>query len=243
MSRVVLVTGGSRGIGKAVSSSFAKAGDTVVINYCKSRTGAEDLRSELSAENAAVYIEQADVSDYIQVKRMVDSIISKHGAIDVLVNNAGISKDGFLMLMAESDWSDVINTNLTGVYNCSKAVSEYMISRRGGVIINVASLSGITGLPGQVNYSAAKGGIIAFTRALSKELAPFGIRVNAVAPGVIETTMTDGLSEKTKQAFLDAIPLRRFGRSEEVASVIRFLASGDATYVTGETICITGGLP
>jgi 3-oxoacyl-[acyl-carrier protein] reductase len=243
MKRVVLVTGGSKGIGRAIAAVFATAGDTVIINYSASHDGAEALRQELSFGNNAVSLARADVSDYAQVRHMIDSVIAEYGQIDALVNNAGIVRDGFLMLMPESDWNDVIGINLTGVFNCSKAVSQHMISRKSGVIINVASLSGITGLPGQVNYSAAKGGVIAFTRALSKELASFGIRVNAVAPGVIETDMTALFSEKTKRTFLDAIPLRRFGRPEEVASVVRFLASDDASYITGETICITGGLP
>jgi 3-oxoacyl-[acyl-carrier protein] reductase len=233
MKRVVLVTGGSKGIGRAIAAVFATAGDTVIINYSASHDGAEALRQELSFGNNAVSLARADVSDYAQVRHMIDSVIAEYGQIDALVNNAGIVRDGFLMLMPESDWNDVIGINLTGVFNCSKAVSQHMISRKSGVIINVASLSGITGLPGQVNYSAAKGGVIAFTRALSKELASFGIRVN----------MTALFSEKTKRTFLDAIPLRRFGRPEEVASVVRFLASDDASYITGETICITGGLP
>jgi 3-oxoacyl-[acyl-carrier protein] reductase len=242
MQRVVLVTGGSKGIGKAISSAFASQGDTVVINCRKSLDEAEALRKELSGGNAIVSIEKADVSDYKQVKRMTDTIVGKYGKIDVLVNNAGFTRDGFLMLMSVKDWEEVIGVNLTGVFYCSKAVSEHMIGMRSGVIINIASLSGITGLSGQTNYSAAKGGVIAFTKALSKELAPFGIRVNAVAPGVIETEIVNSLNERTKSDFLDAIPLKRFGRPEEVASVVRFLASEDAAYITGETLCVTGGL-
>ncbi|MBI5026551.1 MAG: 3-oxoacyl-[acyl-carrier-protein] reductase [Nitrospirae bacterium] len=243
MGRVVLITGGSRGIGRAICKAFADAGDTVIINCTKSRDEAEALRQELPSGDNIIDIEQADVSDYAHVRQMLASVIQKHKKIDVLVNNAGIVRDGFLMLMSEKDWSDVINTNLTGVFNCSKAVSEYMIGQRSGVIINIASLSGITGLPGQTNYSAAKGGVIAFTKAISKELAHFNIRVNAVAPGIIESDMVDSLPEKAKKAFLENIPLKRFGRPEEVASVVRFLASDEASYITGETICVTGGLP
>ena len=168
---------------------------------------------------------------------------NEFGRIDVLVNNAGITRDGFLMLMSEKDWSDVITINLTGVFNCSKAVCEHMIGRRKGVIINMSSLSALSGLPGQTNYGAAKGGVISFTKALAKELAPFGIRVNAVAPGVVETDMTDSLPPDVKKQFLDSIPLKRFGTPEEVASVIKFLASDDAGYITGETLNISGGLP
>ncbi|MDI6745323.1 MAG: 3-oxoacyl-ACP reductase FabG [Thermodesulfovibrionales bacterium] len=240
--KVVLVTGGSKGIGRAIADIFASNGDAVVINYNKSHDEAEELRKSLSLINNAVSIEQADISDYGQVKGMTGRIIEKYGRIDVLVNNAGIIKDGFLMLMTEKDWKDVIAVNLTGVFNCSKAVTEHMISQKSGVIINVSSLSGITGLSGQTNYSAAKGGVISFTKALSKELAPFGIRVNAVAPGVIETEIVESINERVKKQFIENIPLKRFGRTGEVASVVKFLASEDASYVTGETICITGGL-
>ena len=240
--RVVLVTGGSRGIGKAISAAFAANGDTVIINYHTSFDEANKLKLELLPGNASVSLEQADVSDYPQVKRMVANILEKFGKIDVVVNNAGIVRDGFLMLMPDRDWNDVLAINLNGVFNCSKAVSEPMISQRNGIIINIASLSGITGLPGQANYSAAKGGVIAFTKALSKELASFNIRVNAVAPGVIETEIVDSLNESIKNNFLNAIPMKRFGKPEEVASVVKFLASPDAVYITGETICVTGGL-
>jgi 3-oxoacyl-[acyl-carrier protein] reductase len=243
MHRVVLVTGGSRGIGKAIAAAFASEGDAVIINYHQSANQAEAIRIELSTVSKAVAIEQADVSDFHQVRKMVQNSIERYGQIDVLVNNAGLAKDGFIMLMSERDWRDVIDVNLSGVFNCTKAVTEHMISRRRGVIINVASLSGITGLPGQVNYAAAKGGVIAFTKALSKELAPFGIRVNAVAPGIIETDMTASLNDRARERFLQAIPMRRFGTPLEVASVVKFLASDDASYITGETICITGGLP
>ena len=242
MKRIVLVTGGSKGIGKAIVTAFAEADDAVVINYSKSKNEAEALKVELSQRNDSISIEKADVANYAQVKEMINNVIEKHGRIDVLVNNAGITRDSFLMLMSERDWNDVIDINLTGVFNCSKACSEYMISRRGGVIINIASLSGITGLPGQTNYSAAKGGVIAFTKALAKELASFGIRVNAVAPGVIETEIINSLDERIKHNFLSHIPLKRFGRPEEVASVAEFLASQEASYITGETICVTGGL-
>jgi len=240
--RVVLVTGGNKGIGKAISTAFAANGDAVVINFNKSLDIAKTVLEELLPRNTTISLEQADVSDYRQVKQMINNIVEKYGKIDIVVNNAGIVRDGFLMLMSEKDWNDVIRINLNGVFNCSKAVSEPMISQKSGVIINIASLSGITGLPGQVNYSAAKGGVIAFTKALSKELAPFNIRVNAVAPGVIETEIVDSLNEKITNNFLNVIPMKRFGKPDEVASVVKFLASQDAAYITGETICVTGGL-
>ena len=240
--RVVLVTGGNKGIGKAISTAFAANGDAVIINFNKSLDIAKTVLEELLPRNTTISIEQADVSDYRQVKQMINNIVEKYGKIDIVVNNAGIVRDGFLMLMSEKDWNDVISINLNGVFNCSKAVSEPMISQKSGVIINIASLSGITGLPGQVNYSAAKGGVIAFTKALSKELAPFNIRVNAIAPGVIETEIVDSLNEKITNNFLNVIPMKRFGKPDEVASVVKFLASQDAAYITGETICVTGGL-
>src|SRR3989338_3289122 len=240
--RVVLVTGGNKGIGKAISTAFAANGDAVVINFNKSLDIAKTVLEELLPRNTTISLEQADISDYRQVKQMINNIVEKYGKIDIVVNNAGIVRDGFLMLMSEKDWNDVIRINLNGVFNCSKAVSEPMISQKSGVIINIASLSGITGLPGQVNYSAAKGGVIAFTKAPSKELAAFNIRVNAVAPGVIETEIVDSLNEKITNNFLNVIPMKRFGKPDEVASVVKFLASQDAAYITGETICVTGGL-
>lgn len=240
--RVVVVTGGSKGIGQAICRSFAHEGDIVVINYNSSVKDAENLQRELLQTNDAIRIEKADVSDYKQVKPMIDGVAEEYGKIDVLVNNAGISRDGFIMLMSDEDWDDVIRINLKGMFNCSKAVSEHMIGAGRGVIVNMSSLSGVTGLPGQTNYSAAKGGVIAFTKSLAKELARFGIRVNAIAPGVIETGMTDTLKPEIRERYLDNIPVKRFGSPDEVASVVKFLASEDAGYITGETIEVTGGL-
>ncbi len=242
MARVVVVTGGSKGIGSAICRAFAEEGETVVVNYSSSTEAAESLKAELSGSKGKVILEKADISDFTAAKRMIENIVDKQGRIDVLVNNAGITRDGFLMLMSEKDWHDVINVNLTGMFNCCRAVCEHMISERSGAIINMASLSGITGLAGQTNYSASKGGVIAFTKSLSKELARFGIRVNAVAPGMIETEMTDSLTDEARKQFLNNIPLRRFGAPQEVASVVKFLSSGDAGYITGETINISGGI-
>jgi 3-oxoacyl-[acyl-carrier protein] reductase len=242
MQRVVLVTGGSKGIGLAICRVFARENDFVIMNYNKSKNDAVALQNELLLENKTVDIEQADVSDYTQVEQMVNSIVKAYDRIDVLVNNAGITRDGYLMIMSDKDWNDVINVNLKGVFHCTKAVSKHMIDQKSGAIINISSLSGISGLPGQTNYSASKCGIIAFTKALAKELGRFGIRVNAIAPGVIETDIIDSLREDIKNNFLTNIPLKRFGRPEEVASVVKFLASDNASYITGEVICVTGGL-
>lgn len=243
MKRVIIVTGASKGIGRAICRAFACHDTFIILNYHHSDEDAHKTAHEIMSAGADAIVEKVDITDYKAVKKMIDKVVNQLGRIDVLINNAGLIRDGFIMLMNEQDWDDVININLKGVFNCSKAVSEQMIFQKNGVIVNVASLSGITGLSGQTNYSAAKGGVIAFTRALSKELAPFGIRVNAVAPGVIETDMLNSLSEKAKNKFLENIPMKRFGSPEEVASVVHFLASDKASYITGEVINITGGLP
>ncbi|MEK7828942.1 MAG: SDR family oxidoreductase, partial [Deltaproteobacteria bacterium] len=185
----------------------------------------------------------ADVSKADEVSRMVDTVVEKYGRLDVLVNNAGMAKGGLLMLMDDKDWDNVIDINLKGVFNCCKAASRQMIAQKNGAIINVSSLSGITGLSGQSDYSAAKGGVIAFTKAIAKELAQFGILVNAVAPGIIDTEMIGDIPDTVKKRFLEAIPLKRFGRPEEVAGIVKFLASPEASYITGETIVVSGGLP
>ncbi len=242
MSRVVLVTGGSRGIGAAICRAFAAEGDRVVINYNKSADDAETLMADLSNTGCEASVLKADVSRFEEARQMVAEVSSSFGRVDVLVNNAGITRDGLLMLMNEKDWHDVIDTNLTGMFYCSKAVTETMISQKSGAIINMSSLSAFSGLPGQTNYAAAKGGIVAFTKALARELAPFGIRVNAVAPGVIDTDIVTSLKEEKKKQFLGNIPLKRFGNPSEVASVVKFLASDDSSYITGETLCVSGGL-
>lgn len=243
MKQIILITGASKGIGRAICRAFACNESLIVVTYYHSDEDAHRTADDVISRGADAIVEKADVTDYKAVKKMIDTVVQQYGRIDVLINNAGLTRDGFLMLMSEQDFNDVVDVNLKGVFNCSKAVSEHMISQKKGVIINVASLSGITGLAGQTNYSAAKGGVIAFTRALSKELAPFGIRVNAVAPGVIETDMLNSLSEKAKNKFLEHIPMKRFGSPEEVASVVHFLASEGARYITGEVISVTGGLP
>ncbi len=238
-----MVTGGSRGIGEAISLSFAANGDVVVVNYISNSGRAKGLVTNIREKGGEAHAICADVAKSDDVNRMIDETVEKYGRLDVLVNNAGILKGGLLMLLDEKDWDAVIESNLKGVYNCSKAAVRQMISQRSGAIINVSSMSGITGLAGETNYSAAKGGVIAFTKAAAKELAPFGIRVNAVAPGVIATEMINDMPEDVKKRFLDMIPLKRFGTAAEVAGVVRFLASSEASYITGETIAISGGIP
>ncbi len=242
-NRVVLVTGGSRGIGAAISLDFAGCGYSVVVNYLSNRARAEALVEKIRGAGGDAFPVRADVSKAEDVAEMVATVVDRYGRIDVLVNNAGIAKGGFLMLIDEATWQDVIDTNLRGVFNTCKSVMPHMIDAKRGAIVNVSSLSGITGLAGQVPYSAAKGGVIALTRALAKEVAHFGILVNAVAPGVIETDMTEEMTDKDKQRFIDNIPLGRFGTPEEVSGVVLFLASSAAGYITGETIVVSGGIP
>lgn len=241
--RVVIVTGGSGGIGEAISLGFAFAGDIVVINYRSNAGRADETAQKIKAAGGEAFTVQADISSTGDAERLVAQVVLKYGRIDVLVNNAGIAKSGFLMLMGEAAWDEVIDTNLKGVYNMSKAVLPHMFDKKSGCIVNVSSLSGVTGLAGEVPYSAAKGGVISFTKALAKEVAKFGIRVNAVAPGFIDTEMMDSLNGADKERHMKSIPLGRFGRPEEVSGVVRFLASKEASYIIGETIIVSGGIP
>jgi len=241
--RVVLVTGASHGIGEAIALEFARCGDIVVVNYNSSASGAEAVVELVRSAGGKGLAIKADVSKFPEVNVMLEEVVTRFGRIDVIVNNAGITRTGFLMLLEEEGWDDVINTNLKGVFNTCKAAMPFLIDQRAGVIVNVSSLSGIIGLAGETPYSASKGGVIAFTRAFSKEVARFGIRVNAVAPGVIETEMTESLADADKEKFRRDIPMGRFGSPAEVASVVGFLASAGAGYITGETIVISGGLP
>lgn len=242
IGRIVLVTGGGRGIGRAISLAFAEHGTAVVVNYRSDVESAESVGSEIRARGGEDFLFQADVTDYAAVRAMIEETVARYGKIDVLVNNAGSNKDGFLAFMSTEDWNVVIDTNLKGVFHCCKAVCRPMMLERRGAIVNVSSLSGITGLPGQANYSAAKGGINAFTRALAQEFASFGIRVNAVAPGLVESNTTAAMKPADRDRLLGQIPLRRMGKPEEVAEVVRFLASEDASYITGEIIKVTGGI-
>ena len=241
--RVVLVTGGGRGIGEAISVIFGKNGDIVVVNYLSNEKRAREVVAKIKEADGEAIALKADISRHDEAFRMVDDIVEKYGRLDVLVNNAGMAKGGLLMLLDEKDWDSVINSNLKGVFNCCKAAVRQMIAQKKGIIINVSSLSGITGLAGQSDYSAAKGGVIAFTKAIAKELAQFGILVNAVAPGVIDTEMIGDVPEAIRKKFLEMIPLKRFGKPEEVAGIVKFLASSEASYITGEAIVVSGGLP
>lgn len=237
-----LVTGASRGIGRSIALELAKQGAHVAVNYAGSEDRAQAVVDEIIALGQKAFKVQADVSNEKSVKDMVKTVVDTFGSLDILVNNAGITKDNLLMRMKEADFDDVININLKGVFLCTKAVSRPMMKQRGGTIVNVASIVGVSGNPGQTNYVASKAGVIGMTKSVAKELASRNIRVNAVAPGFISTDMTDELSDEQQEAMLDMIPLGKLGTPEDVAVVVRFLASDDAKYMTGQTIHIDGGM-
>ncbi|MBK6877255.1 MAG: 3-oxoacyl-[acyl-carrier-protein] reductase [Ignavibacteria bacterium] len=233
--KIVLITGGSRGIGKSIAEAFAESGATTIVTY----------RNAIDNEyfdSKGIRHFQCDVADIKSVQEMIDKIISEHQKIDILVNNAGITKDGLLMRMSEEDWDAVIDTNLKGVFHMTKTVTRHMMGKRYGKIVNITSVVGITGNPGQSNYVASKAGVIGFTKATAKELASRNININAVAPGFIGTEMTDKLPEEVKAKYLETIPLKRIGSGKNIADAVMFLASDMSDYITGQTICVDGGL-
>ena len=240
--KVALVTGASRGIGQAVAVELAKAGADVIVNYIGNEAVAQETVEKVEALGRKALKIKADVGNADEVQAMVDEAHAAIGHIDVLVNNAGITRDGLLIRMKDSDWDDVLNINLKGVYLVSKAVAKLMVKQRSGRIINMTSVSGVTGNVGQANYAAAKAGVIGFTKTCAKELAARGITVNAVAPGFIETAMTDVLPEKIKEGIAATVPLGRMGQPEEIAGVVTFLASDFARYITGQVLNVDGGM-
>lgn len=237
-----LVTGASRGIGKAIALELAKNGANVAVNYAGNEAKAEAVVEEIHQLGGKAIKIQADVADESSVKTMIKEVIEQFGKLDILVNNAGITKDNLIMRMKAEDFDQVINTNLKGVFLCIKNVTRQMMKQKSGKIINVASIVGVSGNPGQANYVAAKAGVIGLTKTSAKELASRNILVNAVAPGFIATDMTEELSDEQKEAILPSIPLNKLGTAEDVAKVVRFLASSDADYITGQTIHIDGGM-
>jgi len=241
-SKVAFVTGGSRGIGKAIALTLAEAGADVAINYAGNVASAEAVADEIRAMGRKAVLIQGDVSHTEVAAAMLDQVVAEFGRCDILVNNAGITRDGLLMRMKEEDWDAVLNTNLKGVYNCTKAAIKYMMKQKSGKIVNISSVVGVMGNAGQANYAAAKAGCIGFTKSVAKEVASRGITVNAVAPGFIATDMTSVLPEKVLEEMTSGIPLKRAGQPIDVAKAVLFLVSDDAAYITGQTLHVDGGM-
>jgi 3-oxoacyl-[acyl-carrier protein] reductase len=242
VNRVALVTGGTRGIGRAIVLAVCGAGADCAFTFVKDRSAAESLAEEVRRMGRKALPFQLDVRDFEGAKTLVDEMKKEFESFDILVNNAGITKDKSLMMMNREDWSEVIDINLTGVFNTARACIITFLKQKSGNIVNMSSVSGIHPLPGQANYAAAKAGVIGFTKSLAKEVAPYNIRVNAVAPGFIDTEMTAKLGEKTREKYLDMIPLHRFGSSDEVAKAVLFLLSDESRYITGQVLQLDGGL-
>ena len=240
--KIAVVTGASRGIGRQIALTMAKEGAAVIVNYNGSAAGAEAVVKEICEAGGQAEAVQCNVSDYAKAEEFLKYVIGKYKRIDILVNNAGITKDNLLMKMSEEEFDKVIEVNLKGAFNCMKHVSRIMLKQRSGHIINMSSVSGVMGNAGQVNYCASKAGIIGMTKSLARELGSRGITVNAIAPGFIETEMTDVLSEDVKENLLGSIPLKRMGQTKDIAETVAFLASDKASYITGQTISVDGGM-
>ena len=240
--KVAVVTGASRGIGRAIACELAKRGIYVVINYAGSKEKAEEVKAEIEADGGEAETVQCNVADFEACQTFLKDVAKKHGHIDILVNNAGITKDGLLMGMSEEDFAKVLDTNLKGTFNCIRHVSRQMLKQKSGRIINMASVVGICGNAGQANYAASKAGVIGLTKSAAKELASRHITVNAIAPGFIQTDMTAVLSDKVKEETAKMIPMGSFGEPEDIAKAVAFLASEDARYITGQVLCVDGGM-
>ncbi|MGV8082682.1 MAG: 3-oxoacyl-[acyl-carrier-protein] reductase [Coriobacteriia bacterium] len=240
--KIALVTGASRGIGACIASVLAARGAAVAVNYAGSEQAARQVVDSIRSNGGRAIALQADVADSSACTRLAEETIAEFGGLDILVNNAGITRDGLLMRMSDEDWNAVVNTNLTGMFNMTRAVSRHLMKQRGGAIINVSSVVGIIGNAGQANYAAAKAGVIGLTKAVARELASRNVRCNAVAPGFIETDMTAALPEKARETLADQIALGRLGQPLDVANAVAFLASDEAAYITGQTLAIDGGM-
>ena len=241
-NKVALITGAARGIGKAIAKKFAENGYNVVINYVSAKTDIKTLTKEFEDLGVKVLLVKADVSNKEEAEGLVNQTIEKFGKIDVLVNNAGITKDNLLMRMSEEDFEKVLDINLKGTFLITKFATKYMMKKRCGSIVNLASVVGVAGNAGQCNYSASKAGVIGFTKSIAKELASRNIRANAVAPGFIKTDMTDVLSDNVKENINSQIPLKRMGTAEEVAKLVYFLGTAERSYITGQVINVDGGM-
>lgn len=241
-NQTAVVTGASRGIGRAIALKLADLGANVAFNYQSSSEHAATLEKELSAKGVKAKGTSVDIKNFDQVKQWIEATKTEFGSLDILVNNAGIIRDKALMMMSPEDWQQVIDTNLTGVFNATRSCIVTFMKQKKGQIVNISSVSGVIGLPRQINYSASKGGINAFTKALAKEVASYGIRVNAVAPGFIETEILSGFNDEQKKKITEMIPLGRIGAVADVAGVVEYLLSDHAAYVTGQIIVVDGGL-
>ena len=240
--KIAVVTGASRGIGKAIAMKFAQLGATVVINYNGSAQKAEEVKQSIIADGGRAVIKQCNVADYDACEAFIKEVIDQFGRINILVNNAGITKDGLIMRMSEEDFTNVVDVNLKGTFHCIRFASRQMMKQRSGRIINMSSVVGISGNAGQINYAASKAGVIGMTKSAAKELASRGITVNAIAPGYIETDMTNVLSDKVKEETMKQIPLGRLGQTEDIAAAAAFLASDEAGYITGQVLAVDGGM-
>lgn len=240
--KVALVTGAGSGIGKAVALKLARKGACVIVNYGHSKENADAVVEEILAMGKEAETFGCSVNDFHAVETMIKDIVKRHGKIDILVNNAGITKDNLLMMMKEEEFDQVIDVNLKGTFNTMRHAARQMMKQKGGSIVNISSVVGLMGNPGQVNYAASKSGIIGMTKSLAKELGSRNVRVNAVAPGFVKTPMTEALPEEVKEAGKAQIPLDRFGDPEEIASAVCFLASEEASYITGQVLCADGGM-
>ncbi|WP_303865099.1 3-oxoacyl-[acyl-carrier-protein] reductase [Alkalibaculum bacchi] len=240
--KTALITGGSRGIGRAIAKKLSSLGCNIVINYNSNAAPAEELITELKAEGKEGLVIQGDVSNFEDAKNIVDTTVKTYGSIDILINNAGITRDNLLLKMSEEDFDHVINTNLKGAFNCTKHASRHMLKKKKGRIISIASVIGLVGNTGQANYAASKAGIIGLTKSVAKELATRNITVNAIAPGFIVSDMTDQLSDEQKSAIKSNIPMNSFGTAEDIANLVGFLASDESGYITGQVINVDGGM-
>lgn len=240
--KTALVTGASRGIGEEIAKTLAADGAFVVVNYNGSKEAAEQVVSEIRAQGGEAEAFGCNVSDFSAVAAMIKDIVEKHGSLDILVNNAGITRDNLIMKMKEEDFDSVISINLKGTFNTAKHAAKQMLRQKSGCIVNISSVSGVMGNAGQVNYAASKAGVIGLTKSLARELAPREIRVNAIAPGFVETDMTKQLSENVIEAGKSQIPFRRFGTPKEIAGAVKFLVSEEASYITGQVLHVDGGM-